>query len=325
MKTKMAMTKISDLIVNPMFAEYFRKQMIERSALVKSGIAAPDAVIAARCAAGVSGKTIDLPFFNSLDSASDDEVLAEDAKLTPEKIDASKDVAVILRRGKAFAATDLSADLSGEDPMAAVAAQLADYWNKMRQNALLKTLDGVFAANEAGDKSLIVDLSTTTMGKSDIMLGAQALGDRKTELTAVAMHSAVETYLAGLDTNAGLYRASDAASVLPKYNGRDIVIDDTIPYDAETKVATVYLFGRGAVALNDVPSHVPFEMDRDRLAGNDFLISRNAFIAHLRGWAWKGTPAGATPTNAELATAGNWSKVYNTKDIRCVKLLVKLG
>ena len=323
----MAMTKIADLIQNQMFLAYFQREMLEKSKLLKSGIAASDPVIAARCAAaGVSGKTVDMPFFNSLDSATDDEVLAEDTALTPDKIDASKDVAVIVRRGKAFAVTDLAKDLSGEDPMAAISSHLALYWDKMVQKRLMKVLDGVFGSNAANDGgSLVADLSANAMGKSDIMIGAQLLGDRKTELTGIVMHSAVETYLAGLDTNASLYRASDAAAVLPRYNGRDIVIDDNCPYDAATGKTTIYLFGRGAVALNDVPEAVPFETDRERLKGNDILISRRADICHLRGYKWAGSPAAVTPTNDELGTAANWTRVYDPKEIRCVKLVVKIG
>ena len=321
------MTKIADLIQNPMFLEYFQRDMVERSNLLQSGIAGTDPVIAARAAAaGVSGKTVDMPFFNSLDGASDDEVLAEDTALTPDKIDANKDVAVICRRGKAFAVTDLAKDLSGEDPMAAISNHLAAYWNKMRQKRLMKVLDGVFGRNVANDSSsLVLDLSANTMGKSDIMLGAQLLGDRKSELTGIIMNSAVETYLAGLDTNASLYRASDAAAVLPRYNGRDIVVDDNCPYNPSTGVTTIYLFGRGAVALNPVPEAVPFETDREKLKGNDILISRIADICHLRGYKWTGTPAGVTPTNAELGTASNWSRVYESKEIRCVKLVAKIA
>lgn len=323
----MAMTKIADLIQNPMFTEYFQRDMVERSNLLRSGIAGTDEVIAKRCAAaGVSGKTVDMPFFNSLDGANDDEVLAEDTALTPDKIDADKDVAVICRRGKAFAVTDLAKDLSGEDPMAAISNHLAAYWNKMRQKRLMKVLDGVFGRNVANDSSsLVLDLSANTMGKSDIMLGAQLLGDRKSELTGIIMNSAVETFLAGLDTNASLYRASDAAAVLPKYNGRDIIIDDNCPYNASTGVTTIYLFGRGAIALNPVPEAVPFETDREKLKGNDLLISRIADICHLRGYKWTGTPAGVTPTNAELGTASNWSRVYQPKEIRCVKLIAKIA
>lgn len=323
----MAMTQIADLIQNPMFTEYFQRDMVERSNLLRSGIAGTDEVIAKRCAAaGVSGKTVDMPFFNSLDGANDDEVLAEDTPLTPDKIDANKDVAVICRRGKAFAVTDLAKDLSGEDPMAAISNHLAAYWNKMRQKRLMKVLDGVFGRNVANDSSsLVLDLSANTMGKSDIMLGAQLLGDRKSELTGIIMNSAVETFLAGLDTNASLYRASDAAAVLPKYNGRDIIIDDNCPYNASTGVTTIYLFGRGAIALNPVPEAVPFETDREKLKGNDLLISRIADICHLRGYKWTGTPAGVTPTNAELGTASNWSRVYQPKEIRCVKLIAKIA
>ena len=323
----MAMTKIADLILNPMFTEYFQRDMIERSNLLRSGIAGTDEVIARRCAAaGVSGKTVDMPFFNSLDGASDDEVLAEDTALTPDKIDAGKDIAVICRRGKAFASTDLAKDLSGEDPMAAISNHLAGYWNKMRQKRLMKVLDGVFGRNVANDSSsLVLDLSANTMGKSDIMLGAQLLGDRKSELTGIIMNSAVETFLAGLDTNASLYRASDGAAVLPKYNGRDVIIDDNCPYNAGTGVTTIYLFGRGAIALNPVPEAVPFETDREKLKGNDILISRIADICHLRGYKWTGTPAGVTPTNAELGTASNWSRVYEPKEIRCVKLIAKIA
>ena len=323
----MAMTQIADLIQNQMFLDYFQREMLEQSKLLKSGIAASDPVIAARCAAaGVTGKTVDMPFFNSLDGASDDEVLAENSALTPDKIDAAKDVAVVCRRGKAFAVTDLAKDLSGEDPMAAISNHLASYWDKMVQKRLMKVLDGVFGRNAAADSSsLVLDLSANTMGKSDIMIGAQLLGDRKSELTGIIMNSAVETYLAGLDTNAGLYRASDAASVLPKYNGRDVVIDDNCPYNPTTGVATLYLFGRGAVALNPVPEAVPFETDREKLKGNDLLISRRADICHLRGYKWVGTPAGVTPTNTELGTATNWNRVYDPKEIRCVKLVVKIA
>lgn len=323
----MALTTIADLVQTPMFAEYFNRQMLDQSVLFRSGIAVRDPVIARRCEAAASGKTVTLPFFNTLDSAGDDEILEEDKALTPEKIDADTDVAVICRRGKAFGATDLSADLSGEDPMAVIAAQLMGYWNRMHQKRLVSVLNGVFGRNAAADdSSLVLDLSANTMGKTDIMLGAQKLGDRKLELTAVAMNSAVETYLSGLDVNASLYRASDGPATLARYNGRDIIVDDNMPYNPSTGVATIYLFGRGAVAYNPVPEKVMFETDREKLKGNDLLISRTASIIHLRGYKWNGSAAkDGGPSNTELSTASNWLRVYDPKEIRAVKLLVKIA
>ena len=327
------MTTIADLIVKPAFLAYFQRAMIERSTLIKSGIAVKDDAIAKKCAeAGFGGKTVDLPFFNSLDDSSDAEVLAEDSALTPEKITAGKDVAVILRRGKAFAATDLSAEISGEDPMSAIANQLADYWNKQHQKALMSVLSGVFGANATSynadtapygcDGDMILDLSANTMTTKDIMLAAQLLGDRGIELNAIAMNSAVNTFLSGINSN-GTYRASEDPSQLATYNGRAIVTDDNVPYNAETGVATIYLFGKGAVAFNDVPTKTPFETYREALKGNDGIVSRTGKIVHLRGWKWNGTAAGVTPSNSELATANKWIRVYPKKSIRCVKLVVK--
>jgi len=331
-KTK-KMTQIADLIQNQAFVAYFQRAMIERSTLIKSGIAVQDSAIAKKCQeAGFGGKTVDLPFFNSLDSSSDAEVLAEDTNLTPEKITAGKDVAVVLRRGKAFAATDLSAELAGADPMRAIADQLADYWNKQHQKALMNVLTGVFASNavsynadtapygNGGDA--VLDLSANTMTTKDIMLAAQLLGDRGVELNAVAMHSAVNTFLSTINSN-GSYKASEDPSQLATYNGRAIVTDDNCPYNPTTGVATVYLFGKGAVAFNDVPTKTPFETYREALKGNDGIVSRTGKIVHLRGWKWNGTASGVSPTNAELAAAGNWFRVYPQKAVRCVKLVVK--
>ena len=115
--------------------------------------------------------------------------------------------------------------------------------------------------------------------------------------------------------------------MLPSYNGRALVMDDNLAYNAETGVAEIYLFGRGAVALCDCKSKTPFETERNALTngGEEYIVSRHANIAHVRGFKWTAAScAGVTPTNAELETVGNWSKVYDAKDIRVVKLITKL-
>ena len=162
------------------------------------------------------------------------------------------------------------------------------------------------------------------------------LGDHKTDLTAIACNSVVDTYLAAMDTNAGLYRASEGAATLPSYNGRSLIIDDLCGYNAETKVAEIYLFGRGAIAYNPCPVKVPFEVGRDALkaGGRDYLVSRQASICHLRGYKWGVTDI--NPYNADadrpsgdssktLENPASWTRVYDAKEIRCVKLVAKLA
>jgi len=339
----MAFTAIADVVQNKAFAQYFARAVLDRSNLFKSGIAVADPAIQAKCnEAGFGGSFVNLPFWNALSTASADERLAEQ-DLTPQNITAGQDVAVICRRGKAFGSNDLAADVAGNDPMLVIANQLADYWNARNQERMMSVMKGVFAHNVSTDGSdLVLDISgeegtAALLSKDSILLAAQLLGDRKTELTAVAMNSVVETYLAALDTNAGLYRASDGAATLSKYNGRDIIIDDKCGYDPSTKKVEIYLFGRGAIAYCDCPVKTPFEVGRNKLdaCGRDFLVSRVANICHIRGYKWNVTDT--NPSNDKVGTSGqsgyiaglsdggNWTRVYDKKEIRCVKLIAKIA
>lgn len=350
----MAHTTLADLIQHQEFTKYFNQQMLAKSTLVKCGIAAEDPVIANKIAqgSGFEGKTLDMPSLESLDNAGDSEVPVEATGATADKVGAVQDTAVVQFRRKKFGVTDVAAIMSGTDPMAHIVSQMVPYWDKQHQKMLLAELGGIFGANarkarvagsqatdaegstygyfNGNDGDAIFDITgeagnAALLDKNTIMLAAQLLGDHKSELTAIAMPSIVETVLSGFDSNAGLYRASDAPDTLSKYNGRDIIVDDTVPYDAENKVATIYLFGKGAVAWNQLPVPHPFEYDRDKDKAIDYIHSWVRQIIHLRGWKWQGTAAGLAPTNLELANAANWKRVYDKKRIPCVMLKCKIA
>ena len=339
----MPFTNLANVIGHDAFAQYFNRALIERSTFFKSGILATDPVIAQKCAeAGFGGFMVKLPFFNALSTSIAEERIDEH-DLTPKNVTTGEDVAVIIRRAISFGSNDIAADVAGADPMRVVAEQLADYWNARNERRLFSVLKGVFAKNVKTDGStLVLDITgkeggLANLSKDTLLWAAQLLGDRKTELTAIAMNSMVETYLAALDTNAGLYRASDAAATLPKYNGRDIIVDDNCLYDSNSKKVEIYLFGRGAVAYCDCPVKVPFEVGRNALTagGQDYLVSRIGNICHVRGYKWAVTDA--NPDNVKTGTsgqggyiagledAGNWDRVYDKKDIRVVKLIAKLA
>ena len=330
----MAITKLSDVVSAASmaaFTPFFKKAYHDNSVFLKSGIAATDPQIAARCAqAGFGGKTVNMPFWGDL--TGDDNVSSDTGDIEISKITAGQDVAVITRRDKAFGITDLAVDLAGDDPMGWIASRLGAYWARRDNVKIIQTLKGIFAAGGAG-ANLVHDISgeagsAALLDKDTLIWAEQLLGDKKTAITAVAMNSAAEALLRTFDANSTAYKPSDATKgTLATYDGKAIVMDDNLGYDPSSKVAELYLFGAGAVALNECPSKNPFEAGRDPLknGGEDYVVSRHAGIAHVRGMKWVGTPAGASPTNAELATSGNWSKVYDDKDIRVVKLVCKLG
>lgn len=317
----MPITRIADVIVPQIFNPYVIQRTAELSALVQSGVVVPNPELDRLALAG--GKTINMPYWNDL--TGDDEVLSDNGALTPQKITAGQDIAVLLMRGKAWSANDLAKALSGDDPMAAIGDLVAAYWARMEQKTLISTLGGAMgAASMTGN---VLDISGETEAMDQLINGdafldaTQKLGDAKDRLVAVGMHSATETYLAKLNL-IEYVRESEASPRVPYYMNKRVIVDDTMPVTAG--VYTTYLFGQGAIGRGEGSAPVPTETDRDSLAGDDILINRRHFILHPRGIAWTGSAAGASPTNVELATTSNWTRQYENKNIRIVQFNIRL-
>lgn len=315
----MAKTKISDVIVPEVFNPYVVQRTMQLSALYNSGIIANNPELDRLAISG--GSTINMPYWEDLNG--DDEVLSDDGALTPGKIVAGQDVAVLLMRGKAWSTNDLAKALSGSDPMAAIGDLVAEYWARRIQATTIKLLEGAFAASNMTNK--VLDISSLEDAASKIagetfLDALQLMGDAKDKLTGVLMHSATETQLR--KNNLITTEFDSDNKPISFFMEKRVIIDDSLPTSAGTY--TTYLFGQGAIGLGNGAAPVPTETDRDSLAGDDILINRKHYILHPRGVKWIGTAAGSSPTNDELATGTNWSRVYEDKAIRIVKFVHKL-
>jgi hypothetical protein len=297
---------------------------MELSAIRRSGIAAS--------VPGISvphgGKTIQMPFWTDLNGSGDWETLSDSVALTPSKIGADEDVAVVLARGKAWQANELAGAFAGSDPMGAIANQVAEYEASQEQKILLSILKGVFAsttmAGNLMDISSLTGDAATINGKTLIKAIAK-LGDAGVNLTGILTHSAVMYDMAGQDLIDQIITGRGDTQNIPEFNtylGRRIVVDDGAPVDSG--VYTTYLFGTSAIGYDEGNTPTPTETDRDSLAGDDILIRRKHFIMHPRGVKWKGVASGATPNKTELETGTNWERVYDPKAIRIVKFVHKL-
>lgn len=314
------MTKIVDVIVPSVFNPYVIERTAELSALVQSGIIERDPEFDKLAIAG--GKAINMPYWKDL--SGEDEVLSDTVALTPGKITAAQDIATLLMRGRAWKANDLAKALSGDDPMGAIGDLVAAYWARRKQATLISTLTGVFsAASMAGNVSNISaaegDAATFT---GETFLGASyKLGDAEEKLTAIMMHSQT---LASLRKQDLIETEKDSeGKTIYIYMGKRVIVDDATPNAAG--VYTSYLFGAGAIAEGNGAAPVPTEVGRDILLGDDILVNRQHFLLHPRGVAFQNASvAGVSATNAELATATNWLRAYENKNIRIVQFKHKL-
>ena len=331
----MAVTKIADVVVPEVFNPYVTERTTDLAKFYLGGIVSTNDELNRLATAG--GKLINMPFWSDL--TGDDEVLSDSAPLVPAKITASQDIAALLMRGKAWSVNDLAKALSGDDPMGAVADLVATYWARKRSAVALASLKGAIADNVANDSGDMVadvagatnaDVTADTKFSGDVFVDGQStFGDAIGGLSGIAFHPTVYHGLKKID-NISFEKESMGALEVETYRGLRVIVDRNMPYtpaagalstDAAAEYTT-YLFGSGAIGMGNGGAPVPSETDRDSLAGEDILVTRDHFIMHPRGIKFTSTSvAGSSPTNAELGTATNWDRVYERENVRIAAIV----
>ena len=330
----------SDVIIPEIFTPYVIEQSTLRNQFLASGVVQPMAELNAT----EGGDFVNVPFWKA-NLSGDLEVLTDSTSLTPGKITADKQVGVILHRGRAFEARDLAALAAGSDPMAAIGQKVGEYVANQQQADLYKCLEGVFGSLTGSDTpafdALRFDTSgATPLGPRQVAKARAILGDQGDKLTAVAMHSAcfydllerkaidyvtnTEARLTTLATGASTINAvggSIAAAYgdvrIPTYMGLNVIISDDITNSGGNYAC--YFFTNGAVASGEQAA-MRTETDRDILAKSDAMSLDMHYIYHPVGAKWAVTTT--NPTRAQLATVGNWGKVYETKNIGVVRATI---
>lgn len=316
----MASTRLSNIIVPERWNPYVVQRTAELSAFWTSGIVQPLAELNGFVSDG--GNTVNMPFWQDLTGES--EVLsATGAALSVNPITSAQDQAVVMARGKAWGVNELAAALSGSDPARVIGDLVAGWWARDMQRTLKSIITGIFGS--ATMAANVHDISAVANGQAISAVAyldaIQKLGDAKDNIAAVVMHSATESALAKLNL-IEFVTFADSQVRVPFLMGKRVIVDDnmTVTGSGSTAVYDTILFGQGAIAYADGTGTrlTTTEVDRDSLAGEDYIINRRHFILHPRGVRFIGTATGGGPTNTDLATAANWNRVYDSKNLRIV-------
>jgi len=333
-----------DVVIPELFQEYIVEQTTLRDDLLSSGVVMPMEELNITA---MGGDFVNLPFWKA-NLTGDFEVMTESTQLTPDKITADKQIAVVLHRARAYEERDLAGLAAGSDPMAAIGMKVADYVANQRQKDLLACLQGVFGtvhstSNSAAFFDLTVDGATgdtpSSLSPSTVARVKNKLGDHGDKLTAMCIHSSVYYDLLErrsldfvLDDSA--QKDSDASqgsitpafmpgiSRIPYFCDLRVVVSDDVNKNgsgSSTEYAA-YFFTEGAIAAG-TQMGFRLETDRDIMAKADAMSFDLHYIYHPIGSSWT---AGTTvnPTRAQLRTVGNWEKVYDTKNIGIARATV---
>ena len=326
----MATVQISD-IYNPLtFASFIDEAQIELNNFIRSGVLVQSPLVANMASQG--GNEGELTGFKPLGTEEPNYSNDNPADTsTPANITRYIQRWRLASQNKSWSTMDIAAELALKDPVAAITSKIGQYWATQNERRLIQSAMGVLAdnvANYGGD--MVVNLATddpapidpAQLVSGDAVLDAlQTSGDHKMNYTAIAMHSVVYTSLQKQNLIDFIPNARGEI-VIPTYMGMTVVVDDSLPAVAgsERVTYTSILFGAGAFVGGQGRVKNPSEIDRKPEAGNgggeEILYSRRSEIIHPLGCSFSnGTVTGQSPTQAELALADNWTRVWERKNI----------
>lgn len=329
-------TRLTDVIIPERFSQYVSLLSTEVSSFWQSGIVMTDARLAALVAGG--GRTFNMPFWEDL-ANTEANVSSDDpgSSATPEKIQGLRDIGVRCVRNQHWEAADLTGLLAGSDPMGAIAAKVGGYWQRQHERMLVAQSAGIVASGETAEAgSFLVDVATDDAGAITdaerltpelIFQGEVLMTDQANTLVGIVMHPVVRANLKRqnllVTTTIDAVDAQISPGVLSmipaqairfeSFQGMRIILNRNMTATAGSNRVTYrsYAFGSGAYSWGDSPNRTPVEIERDSKAadgeGLEDLASRVNFCLHPKGYQWTGTPAGESPTNAELGTGTNWA------------------
>lgn len=332
-----AETLIADVFVPQLHWSYVLERTAELHEFIQSGVTVADPEFSA--AASGPGRIATMPFWKDLTGA--DEVINDTTSLTTAKMGSGTDSAVIHNRAKAWSDNDLASILATgnrEEILSKVIELQAEYWERRMQAITLSTLSGIFAS--AGMSTNSHDIYSTvpsTFGPANYLnaesfiRGRQKMGDAKSKLVAIAMHSDVETNLE-INDLIDFIPQSDGKPDVKMFRGFRVIVDDgmTVQVINNANVYSSYLFGAGALAYGPgtVGTRIrggegtwEVEFGRVILAGQNVMATRRRFVLHMRGVKYLDNVClGPSPTNTELQDGTNWNPVFEPKNIRVIRI-----
>ena len=347
-------TQISDIVTPeywPVIVPYIQQRTVELSRIIQSGMAVMDPFLDQFLA--TFGKTGHRGSWQAITRSGDDDNVSNDNVAdiqalqagegtahprndsTPLKLGSSEEVFVRLSRNQSWGASDLSQQIAGSDPLTAVGDQLAVYRAQMLQRAVISTWRGVFAdntGNDSGDfthdvKGASFNAATTAFSAEHLINAIQTMGDAKSTLSIVCVHSVVHTKMQ-LNNLIDYIPDSEGRVNFATFQGMPLIVDDHMPV-VSSGVYETWIFSPGAMAIGMGAARVPLEVYRRPDAGNgggqEELYDRWEWCLHPTGFAYTGATTNAGgPTNTTLATASSWDRVFpNRKQIGVARLITR--
>lgn len=328
----LAIASVADFIIPEIWIPGMTEPIVEGKNIMTSPAIASSPLFA-QIASGPSDSA-NIPFFKEPDFA--DAIQIEGMKPTVNGISHIKQVAPILNRVSACGVTALAAAVSGTDPLGEMLMFQAKIRMRQRQTTLLNILRGAFGAHTdttAAFNALRSNLCTTSgslvagnlIDLPAVLTLAALLGDAVENLEGGVLWIHPDIKKALLEQDIIDYDQPSTAGTLTlrNYRGCQIFTNSALKTTAtinsvpSVPIYRSYLFAPRSIAVGDKPQTTNVgdvaSITTEALAStnNREVFDRTRFLMQPSGLSWKGTPAGQSASNAELATIANWELAKN--------------
>lgn len=328
----MATTKLSDIIDVTVFQDLPPVNGPEKTAFYQSGIINRNSLL--DTLASSPGKTAELPFWKDLDGSVETNYSSDDptSSATPQKVVQGEQISRKAFVNQGWQVADLASELAmGAKAMDHVRARTDMYFQRQWQRRLIAATNGVLAdnvANDSGDmvvnvasESIAGQTASTKFNRDSFTDSVFTLGDSSTDLSAIAVHSAIHAQMVKNDDI--VYIPDSMGNLtIPTYMGLRVIVDDGLTVTAGSTDGFKYtsvLFGQEAFGYGVGMPDMPVEIEREAAQGDgggiETLWLRNTWLLHPFGFQHTGTPSGNSFTLAELASATSWDRVVERKNV----------
>ena len=230
----MAQVQISDVVVPAEFTAYQVENSMVSTALFQSGVAVQNGEMASQLSAGAQSFTV--PFWADLSDVEAD-ITNDDPTInsTAQKVTASKQVVRKSFVHASWSEMSLASELSGSDALVRVQNRVQAYWDRQWEKRLIASLRGVLYSNFANNSGdMLMDIhssgaitSANVFSGTAVIQTALTLGDRLSDMKAIAMHSKV--YGEALDNDEiQFFKPSVNSLDIPTYKGMAVIVDDNL-------------------------------------------------------------------------------------------------
>ena len=336
----MAATTLSNIdFQSSTFKDIMAGEFTDRLGLLSSGVmeSVNDSIVSSTD----KGTTVSLPSWNTI--SGDSVSITGSFSTTVNSLGTRLDKAVWCEREKAWGAESIIKTVSGADPTAEVARQLAQYLANETHAMGIATLSGVFAVELASTHSTENEFSGATIGNDGVIAAKQLLGDNADMLKVALMHSKVHSDAVTnnmisnqiFNVSNEVFRSGMIGQMLgliPSVSDKFTATASVYPTYLAAPGSIIYKFReRPAMQENNAnltvirAGNIVAELEKVRVSltngGQDVLVVRFSALTHVPGVYWDGTVT-TPPTNTELATASSWTKISGIDDklIKIVQL-----